>query len=150
MQKLKERKMSLDRKLFIIGMLAIPLIKFAVFWTTTNFGMVLLSFQHPRTGAFTWVNFENIFKSMTSPNGALAIALKNTGLYFFWDSIVLFFLNLVMAYILFKQVLGHKVFRIVFYLPAIISGIAMTTVYMEFIKTDGPLNIIYNFFSISS
>ena len=146
MKKAGKLKMSLDRKIFIIGMLSIPLIKWAIFWTTTNFGMILLAFKHPRTGEFAWINFKTIFDSISSTNGALGISLKNTFLYFFWDSIVLFVLNLIMAYILFKQVWGHKVFRIIFYLPAIISSIAMTTVFTEFIKTDGPLNLIYNFF----
>ena len=41
-----------------------------------------------------------------------------------------------------KQIVGYKVFRIIYYFPAIISGVAMVAVYTAFINTNGPLGSI--------
>ena len=44
---------------------------------------------------------------------------------------------------MFRQIKGARVFRIIFYLPAIISAVAMTTVFENFIAPTGPVGHIF-------
>jgi ABC-type sugar transport system permease subunit len=53
---------------------------------------------------------------------------------------------LIISYFLYKRVIFYKGFRIIFYLPAIISGVAMVAVYTSFIDPTGPLGLIVKLF----
>ena len=46
--------------------------------------------------------------------------------------------SLIISYFLYKKIAGYKIFRIIFYLPAIISGMALVSAYKELI---GPGNL---------
>ena len=135
------KKMSLNRRLFIFTGVVLPILSFLVFWVGVNFSTLILAFQVPSTGEWTLQNFRTFWDELTSVNGTIHIALRNTIIYFM-VGIVQLFINLFMAYFLYKKIFMYKVFRIIFYLPAIISGIVLTSIYLEFIKPQGPLGII--------
>lgn len=141
-------KNSPGRKVFIVAMLAIPVLHWLVFWFYVNFSSFILAFQTPRTYEWTWSNFEQFWFELTAPGGAIGLAVINT-LKYFALNIVLMVFNLIVAYFFYKEIAGYKVFRIIFYLPAIISGVAMVAVYTEFIKTSGPLGTIAEIFGIT-
>ena len=134
-------EMRPNRVVFIIATLSLPLISWAVFWLYVNLDGILLSFKNPRTMEWTMDNFKQVYELISAPGGELAIGFRNTALYFV-EGMVLLVLNLVVAFFLYKKVMGYKAFRIIFYLPAIISGVALTTVFQEFIKPQGPLGTI--------
>ena len=83
-----------------------------------------------------------MWDSLTTDGGELAIALKNTLLYLGNSVLIVFPLNLFVSYFFYKKIWGYKFFRIVFYLPAIISSVVMVAIYTEFIKPTGPLGVI--------
>ncbi len=122
-------------------MLIVPIIQWLIFWVYVNFNSFVLAFKTNRTNEWTLNNFVRFWEELTRPDGTIGLALKNTMLYF-CTSLVLMFLDLIVAYFLYKRILGFKAFRIIFYMPAIVSGVAMTTVYMEFIKPTGPLGVV--------
>ncbi len=132
---------SANRTAFIVLTLLLPLLHTAVFWGYVNIDGILLAFKSSRTGEWTLENFVQIWELITKPGGELAIALRNTLLYFL-ESNVLLVLNLMVAYFLYKKIAGYKTYRIIFYLPGIISSVVLTTIFQEFIKPFGPLGTL--------
>ena len=136
-----------DKIVFIVAMLAIPVLNWLVFWLYINIQTIVLAFQHIRTGAFTFDNFKQVWTLITSPvNNSIGIALSNTLKYFGATILVILPISLVISFFLYKRIFGYKVFRIIFYLPAIISGLALVTAYSEFVNPNGPLGAIIRFF----
>ena len=50
--------------------------------------------------------------------------------------------QLLVAYFLYKKVKGHRFYQIMFYLPTIVSGVAMANMFMRLVRFDGPVGII--------
>lgn len=134
---------------FILAMLAIPVANWIVFWFVINIQSIALAFQDPRTGVFTWDNFKWFWENLTSENGAILVALKNTLMYFSATVFIVLPLSLVIAYFLYKKIAGHKVFRIIFYLPAIISGTALVTAYLDLISCGNLWDMFIHLFGKS-
>ena len=139
------KKVNVNRVVFIVSGLALPILSFLIFWLYVNFNTFILAFQKPSTYEWTLDNFVQFWDQLTRAGGTIGIALRNTLIYFA-ESVLLLFLNLIIAYFLYKKIFGYKVFRIIFYLPAIISAVVMTTVFAEFIKPHGPLGTIVGWF----
>ena len=140
-------KNSLNRKIFIVTLLVLPILQWLVFWLYVNINSFILAFQTPKTYEWTFSNFQQFWYELTNVGGTIGLALKNTFLYFVLNMVIMF-LNLVVAYFFYKQIVGYKVFRIIYYFPAIISGVAMVAVYTAFINTNGPLGSILSAFGI--
>lgn len=136
---MKKRGLSRNRIIFLVCMLAIPLIHFCVFWIYVNFSGILLAFQTAR-GEWTLNNFVMFWDSLR--NSTIGLALKNTLIYFLVNILVIFPLGLLTSYFLYKKILCARIFRTIFYLPSIISAVAYTGVFMEFVKPWGVVGII--------
>ena len=131
---------------FLVAMLAIPVINWLVFWLYVNASSIALAFQDARTGMFTFNNFVIFWENLTMPGGEIGIALRNTLIYFGVSLFVIMPLSLIMSYFLYKKILMYKFFRVIFYMPAIISGVALVAVYTNFINPAGPLSYIFKLF----
>ena len=143
----KMRTNKTSSRIFLVTILAIPIIHWLVFWFYVNVQSIALAFMHVRTGEFTWINFKTFWDSLTSPIGnTIGVAVKNTFLFFGLHILVTMPLSLVIAFFLYKRILGYKFFRVMFYMPAIISAVAMTAAFKEFIAPNGPLGRIVKFF----
>ncbi len=132
-----------DKLVFIWVLLALPILHWLVFWLYVNMQTILLAFQHQRTGAFTLGNFATVWERITSPvNNDIGISLLNTLKYFGATVFITIPICLVISFFFYKRIAFYKGFRIIFYLPAIISGMVFVTAYTEFIDPNGPLGII--------
>lgn len=133
------------RTLFIIGMLAIPLLQWLVFFVYVNIDSVLMSFQtmNYKTGAMEWSL--NNFKRFIHEWDALPHmknAVKNS-LLAGANNLVLLFVSVVLSYFFYKKIPGRTFFRIVYFLPSIISIVVYTMVYKFMFDTSiGPINIV--------
>lgn len=128
--KLKSRKTK--RTLFIIGMLSLPILQFVVFFIYVNFNTIAMSFQDLRPNAekgFAWVNYRNFIFDLRSNNRFL-YALRNS-LLFGLNDLFLLFISLVLAYFFYKKIRWTPFFRIVFFLPSIISIVIFITAYQN-------------------
>lgn len=133
--------------LFIVALLALPVINWLVFWLYINFNSILLAFQDFRTDAFTLDNFKMFWDKLTNPIGnEIGVALKNTLIYFGTSVVIVMPLSFVIAYFLYKKIMGYRIFRIIFYLPAIISSIALVAAYKEMVAPYGIFSKILAFF----
>ena len=144
----KKGKLTLNRKakkrLFIIAMLTIPVIHFAVFWVWVNVDSILLVFQNNVGG---WIGLENlrwVFTSFTdNPYLDMTEATVNTLIFFAWNMFVELPIAVVLAYVFYKNIPGNKFFTVCLYIPCIITPTVMTTVYKNFIGSDGPIALMY-------
>lgn len=149
-KKVTTRKASKRKETwFLFCMLILPFVQWLVFWLYVNLQTIMLAFQDQRTGVFTFYNFQNFWQSLTTPGGDIAIAVKNTFIYFGVNICIVMTLSLFISYFLYKQIKGYKTFRVIFYLPAIVSSVAMVTVFKNFVSPKGPLNNILNLFGQS-
>ncbi len=131
---------------FIIVMLALPILHWIIFWFVVNINSILLAFKIP-TGDWSLETLKVVLRDLGSFDSDLRIAIKNTFIYFTKDVLMLFF-QLMIAYFFYKKILGFKVFRIIFYIPSIVSGVAIATMFSNFITPSGPLGVILNKFGV--
>ncbi len=140
----RARKIEL---VFIWGMLLLPLVQWAIFWLYVNMSSFTLAFTDARTGEMPYFgNFITFWENLTAPYGTIKIALINTLKYFATSLIIINPLSLIIAYFLYKKIGGYKVYRIIFYLPAIVPGLVMVDVYREVINPGGIVDAILKIF----
>ena len=155
----KSRK-ALSRKLrtkahwkevgFILLMLAIPFANFLVFWLYPNLRSITIAFEVPSIEGFTLFNFERFFDELFSDiHGPQMWRMIDNSLILF---VVSTFINLpivlFLSYIMFKKVPGYKVFRVLFYLPAILGATVMTQIYKSLLMTGGPIEQLMDLLNI--
>lgn len=143
-----KKRAPLKRKtkltIFVTCMLAFPTLHFIIFWIWPNMDSILLVFQN---NIGQWIGFENlkwVFNSFTdNPYLDMSEALRNTIIFFAWNMFVELPIAVVLAYVFFKKLPGNKFFTICLYLPCIITGTVMVTVFKNFIGGDGPVSIMF-------
>lgn len=136
--KKKRKKTEWSRIEFIVSMLAIPIISWLIFWLYGNFNMILMAFQTP-TGEWTFRNFVTFWHDLTAPYSEVGVSVRNTFLYFGLNVLMILPIGTLIAFFIYKKIKGHKVFRVLIFLPAIIPTIVMVTAFKETIKPWGPL-----------
>ncbi len=138
-----------QKTITLFVLLTIPVIHWLVFWFYINIQTIVLAFLDTREGTFTFANFGEIWDKIihpTSSANSVGTALINTLRYFSVSIFVNMPICLVIAYFFYKRIMGYKFFRIVFYLPAIISSMVLVTAYKEFIDPLGPVGKIIELF----
>ena len=141
MVKLK-KKVNVKRGVFIVGMLSIAIANFLVFWLYVNFSSIMMAFTLPLDEAFTLENFAQFFREVGRGGGVILQALKNTLIFFASTMCVLLPLSVIFSYFLFKKVAGYKFYRVVFFLPSIISSVVLATMYSQMFSLNGPVNLL--------
>jgi ABC-type sugar transport system permease subunit len=141
----KKKKRRAARTVFIVTMLAYPILQFLVFWLYVNVNTVVMTFQrfNMTTGKNSFVgfaNYETLFRDLfVTKNSALKWGIINSFTLFPFNNFVLLPLSVVCAYLLFKKLFGYKVFRVIFFLPNIISIVVLTMMYIFMLDyTVGP------------
>ena len=139
--------MPISRKIFIILMIAYPILQFLVFWLYVNFDTILMSFQRLdySTGKETFVGFENykwVFNELTTQEDLLN-CIKNSVILFAVNNFVILPIAIFCAYIFYKKLPMSNVFRVLFFLPNIISIVVLTMAFsFMFDSSFGPVNTL--------
>lgn len=97
-----------------------------------------MAFQTP-TGEWTFRNFVTFWHDLTAPYSEVGVSVRNTFLYFGLNVLMILPIGTLIAFFIYKKIKGHKVFRVLIFLPAIIPTIVMVTAFKETIKPWGPL-----------
>ena len=134
--------------LFIISMLAVPVAWFIVFYVVVNFNSIILAFRSivgvssVGTPVYEWGfgNFLKFFEDFVLDTGDVQISLWNTLKYFALNVLCILPLTYFFAYFIYKKIWGHKFFRILFYMPSILSAVTMTTIYKNILGGYGPID----------
>lgn len=127
--------------IFYILMMAFPVVQFAVFYIGVNGGSLLLSFQNiditTNTRAWTFQNISNVFKMMTRDAEILSMA----GMSLLSYALILCIgtpLGLLFSYYIYKKLPLSGAFRVILFLPSIISAIVMVTIFQFFVERAVP------------
>lgn len=127
--------------IFYILMMAFPVVQFAVFYIGVNGGSFLLSFQNiditTNTTTWTFRNISNVFKMMTRDAEILSMA----GMSLLSYALILFIgtpLGLLFSYYIYKKLPASGAFRVILFLPSIVSAIVMVTIFQFFVERAVP------------
>ena len=131
---------------FICAMLAIPFINFLVFWLYPNYRAITMAFEMPSIEGFTLFNFNRFFSELTSDihGPQMWRMIDNSLAMFVVSTFVSLPLVLFLSYIIFKRVTGYKVFRVLFYLPAILGATIMAQIFKSLLMSNGPVEQLLN------
>ena len=134
-----KKKIKIKKTVFIALMLAWPILHLAVFWFYVNYNSIVMAFQNT-AGKFTLDNFKTYFLDLKDVNDMAFKSIINSLIGFLVGEFISLPVALVFSYFMFKGVPGSKTFRVIFFLPSIISAVVLTTIYGYLLKSDGPIN----------
>lgn len=149
-QRLHANSANWKKYVFVYGMLIFPIVQFAIFYVLINLNSILIAFQvfdgYSDNGGelfiWSWQNFKNFFLEWRLPNSEVIIALKNTLKYFAVNLLFMIPACYLISYFLYKKMWGYKIFRVIFFLPSIISAVVLVTVYKNMIQKYGPIDTL--------
>lgn len=128
----KKDKMAIG---FAACMLLPAILHFCIFYIYINSQSFVLAVKDDN--GWTLEYLSRFFTEITQSGSELSEALGRTLIFFVFSNFVMFPLSLVFSYLLYKKVAGHKYFRIVFFLPSIISATVLVGLFRNIV--DGPI-----------
>lgn len=138
----QKRKRTVLKYLFIITIIGFQLVNFAIFYVVQNFNSIIMAFQLKKQGGIIWTfeNFSRIYNAFFRNSGEneLIISLINT-FRFFGLGLIMFPVSFVTSYFMYKKVFGQNFFRLIFFVPSILSAVVWTTLYKEIVGPEGPI-----------
>lgn len=133
---------------FLIALVIIPLLNFAIFWVYVNFKTIVLTFQRydVSTGNYEFIGLQryvSVFKQYV-----LGEIPANQNVYL--NSLRAIVINLIIlpiafiaAYSFYKKIRFEKFFRVLFMFPSIISLVVLTMVYRYMFSNEfGPIAML--------
>ena len=134
---------------FVIGLLAIPVLNFLIFWVYVNARTILLTLQsyNVPTGKYVWYGFSrftDFFQKMVL-GGDITVfhAFLNSFRALYLNILIILPLAFFAAYVFYKKIPGEKMFRVLFFLPSMISIVVLTLAYQYMFDVDfGPLSML--------
>lgn len=137
------------QKFFLFAILVIPTVSWLVFWLYVNLSSFTMAFQD-QMGDWSWINFEMFWQSLTNPYGAtIGLSLRNTFKYWLVGVCINFPAAIIVAYFLFKKIRFYKFFRIMFFMPVILTGVILVSVYTMVITPNGIWDSLLGLFGQS-
>lgn len=129
---------------FCLLMLLVPMVQFIVFWGYVNFDSIMMGFKDA-TENWSLVNFERFINEVKK--GTIQIAFKNSLINLAVAEFITLPLVVIFSYLLYKRCYGASVFRIVFFLPSLISAVVMANLFINMVtpvsdNNLGPIVII--------
>ncbi len=129
-----------NQKIFCGIMVALPLLQFVLFYICVNFNSILLAFQRTdMDGKVQWgfMNFAQIFREFKT-EAVFGYAFKNSMLAFLTGTIIQIPLTLLFSYYIFKKAIFGKFFKIMLFIPSIVTSIVLVLLYMYFVDMALP------------
>ena len=139
------RANTVKKNLFVLSIVGLQLINFLIFYIFVNANSLVMAFQwRTPDGELYWSlhAFELMFSQFAVQGGEIAIALRNTFVYFGLN-IILLPISFTTSYFMYKKIWGHQAFRILFFLPTVLSAVVWALLYQNIIGVKGPIAAIY-------
>lgn len=150
MKKKKYLKKDTKDLIFVLLLIALPLLQFFIFYICVNINSILLAFKkYDLSGSSSFVGFENFrqlfsdFKNFT----LYKVALKNSTLVFLIGCPVSLSLALLFSYYIYKKNSKFaNIFKIVLFLPSVIPSIALATMFVQITDSAYPklMQLVFN------
>lgn len=145
-----KKKINWVRVLFIITAVTVPIVHFCVNYVYVNINSFILAFQHQVGGeiSFGLSNFEQFLADIRNPESVFSIALINTTKSFL-IGLIMYCVGFLVSFFIYKKILFHNIFRIIFYLPSLVSGTVIVAIFKNFVGSQSIVaeivKIIYGF-----
>ena len=136
----RQKSRARINRVFIITMLFIPIVHWLIFCLGVNANSILMAFQIP-TGEWSMQSMEDAFRSFSDTDSNVRIAIKNTLIYFTKDILMMAW-HIIISYFFFKKIRFYRGFQILFYIPGIVSGVAIASMFSNFVAPDGPIGLL--------
>ncbi len=138
---MKLSKKERNRRLFYASVVALPIIQFLIFYVVVNLRSFLFAFQSYDDIAgysIVWFkNFEEIFNSLSTKEGQVLVDSARNSLVLYLFTLIIGSGGAVLfSNYIYKKNFGSKFFQVVLFLPHIISGVVLMTVY-KFLLDQG-------------
>lgn len=142
----KDKKISIkgakrQEYIFLFFFLLFPVLQFLIFYVGVNFNSLLLAFQIYEKGiGFKiegFVNFIEVFKQIFI-TGELRVAIKNSIIQFV-ATLLMIPIHIMVAYAVFKKVPLHGFFKVMIFLPQLISSMVFVICAEYLIRTGSRL-----------
>jgi ABC-type sugar transport system permease subunit len=108
-----------------------------------------LAFQqvnYDTTRSFGFDNFTRFFTEFVTDGSIAQLSVKNSVIFFLVGIFIALPLSIFLSYFLFKKIWLHSFFRVVLFLPAIISAVVFATLYRYIVDPNlGLVNQIISF-----
>ena len=129
----KKRKAD---QIFLACIFAFPILQFVVMYVGVNINSILLAFQtyDAKQSAYYFSglgNFKEVIRVFSGDTFLLG-TVKRGMTYYFFNTFVGMPLNLFVAYLLYKRIRGAEFFRVVLFIPSLISSMAMIIMFQNF------------------
>lgn len=141
-----QKKNDRSKTIFYWVMLAFPILQFAIFYIGVNANSFALAFQEfdLQGGGFVFVGFDKLWSNFTAvfkefeESGYLWVAFKNSIIAYLVGLAVGLTLSLLFSYYLYKKYAMSKFFKVILFLPFIISSITLVIIYKYFVEKAIP------------
>lgn len=137
------RQAEVSNRIFYAVMLIFPIAQFLVFYVGVNINSILLAFkeyQFEAGGVYTFAGFENfkkLFLNLSTMSYAPTL-LKNSLILYFCGLCVGVPMALFFSYYIYKKSPCSKIFKVILFLPSIISSIVMVIIFRYFAERAVP------------
>ena len=136
---------KIDERIFYWGILALPLLQFCLFWVGVNFNSILLALQKIEVTAgqgtvYSWVGFANFSKcfDLLANDTLLKMCFKNSMISYLFGVFFGTGFSLFFSYYIYKNKLCSNFFKIMLFIPSIISSVAMVVMFEYFVENAYP------------
>lgn len=144
-KKKKERTLNAKKYgdlIFYCLMAALPLLQFCIFYVGVNINSILLAFKDYEygTGVYQWVGFQHlgkVFKDFVT-DGVLIKSITNSLLVYVFNFIFGVGLALLFSFYIYKRYLCHNLFKVLLFMPSILSAIVMVVLFSYFVERAIP------------
>lgn len=138
MNEIKKSKSGMQSRkrrdiIFYTLLMAFPVVQFLIFYIVVNVNSFALAFREydKSAGEFYWAGFNNfqaIFNKFELDPTFLG-ALKNSLTLLAWQLVVGVPLSLLFSFYIYKKMYASEFFRVILFLPSILSAVVMVTLY---------------------
>ena len=121
-------------KWFVFAFLVFPIVQFILFFVIVNYRSIMMAFSDAN-GAWDWAetNWILFMKEWNAESHDIQVSLKNSAIYFLVCNLINLPLTVVFAYLLYKKCVGHRAFRVIFFMPSIIGAVVFCTLFRFFV-----------------
>lgn len=148
-------KRDLKKLLFYIGLIALPLIQFAIFTIAVNFNSLIMAFQTWKYNealdiyVSSFAGFDNFSRAGAEifQTSNFGIRFGNSALAYAANLFITTPLALVFSYYISKKLKGAKTFRVILFIPTIICSVVLTSIFRTLCQAIIPSLAHRMFFS---
>lgn len=130
-----KKKMTTRRKIFIFCCCILPLLNWLIFYVYVNLSAFTMAFTN-KAGEISLDNFVRFWNELHNPISDIRLAFRNTFITFGVE-LLMFPIQVLVSYFIYKKIPGANLYRILFFLPTIIFSVALAMIFSRIISPQG-------------